>query len=324
MLVGPSGVGKNEVVSALAQRIAAGDVPDALKGKEIFQISSALLNDFGGFGDPIGTIIQRLQGHEDQVIFFFDEIHTAFKNENLRNYMKEFVDKFHCIGATTTDEFEKMHGDVAFGSRFEQVKINPMEASQTKEVLYQLANNLPTPVRITENAYNEIINTNAKADERSQPARAKALFLDKVGKKMLKLEESFVPKVLADLRADYTSLRSSYINSSTEERKKLITQLNSIKQELDAQEKNLKERKIAVAAYKKVLSHYLLHRQSHSTLANTILTLQTQKKDKIAEDEIKKFIFEHHYFLPQLESRLEALEKEIEEKFLFNPCLNKL
>lgn len=322
ILVGKSGVGKNEVVSALAQRIASGDVPDSLKGKEVFQISSALLSDVGGFGDPIGTILQRLQGHEDQVLFFFDEIHTVFKNESLRNYMKEFVDKFHCIVATTPDEYEKIHEDIAFGSRFEAVEVNPMEDLQVKEVLYQLTSGLPTPLHITESGYEAIICQEVKEKERSQPARSKATFLDIVGKKMLELEEEFVPEDLAQMRADYRSLTISSANTSHVD-EKIKQNLEELKSKITEKEIVLIERRKWVKHYNRVLSHYLHHRQTQAVTAANILSLQEKKQTEKADQQIKQFLFEQHYFLPELEDVLKKLEEKFVNEFGFDPSIKE-
>ena len=92
ILVGPSGIGKTEVVKGFAQRIAQSDssIPQNLRNKKIFVINTASLVQGGkwGYADQLTYLLNKVKGYENEVIFFFDEIHAAFKNSKNSAFFK--------------------------------------------------------------------------------------------------------------------------------------------------------------------------------------------------------------------------------------------
>ncbi|HEY5927970.1 MAG TPA: AAA family ATPase [Kofleriaceae bacterium] len=136
VLVGLPGVGKTAIVEGLALRIALGDVPDSMKARRILALDLAQLlggtRFRGDFEERLKSIIASVLAAPD-VILFIDELHTvvgAGSREgalDAGDILKPVLARreFSCIGATTTDEYDKyLSRDKALLRRFQPVRIN--------------------------------------------------------------------------------------------------------------------------------------------------------------------------------------------------------
>lgn len=150
VLVGDAGVGKTAVVEGLAQAIAKGDVPAAIKNKEIISIDISGLEAGtqyrGSFEENIQNLIKEVKAKKN-VILFFDEIHQILGAGNsgdesgskgLADIIKPALSRgdFTVIGATTQDEYRNtIMKDAALSRRFNEVKINAPSAETTLAIL---------------------------------------------------------------------------------------------------------------------------------------------------------------------------------------------
>jgi len=136
VLIGLPGVGKTAIVEGLALRIAIGDVPDSMRPKRILALDLAQLlggtRYRGDFEERLKAVIAGVLAAPD-VILFIDELHTivgAGSREgalDAGDILKPVLARreFSCIGATTTDEYEKyLSRDKALLRRFQPVRIN--------------------------------------------------------------------------------------------------------------------------------------------------------------------------------------------------------
>ena len=177
VLIGEPGVGKTAVVEGLAQRIAKGEVPDTLKGKEILALDIAAMvagSKFRGeFEDRLKAVIKEIEASAGRTIVFIDEIHTlvgagaAEGAIDASNILKEPLSrgKFQLIGATTLDEYrEHIEKDSAFERRFQKVYVREPTIEETIEILKGLRETLQDhhKVEITDGA----IEAAAKLSER--------------------------------------------------------------------------------------------------------------------------------------------------------------
>jgi len=148
MLIGEPGVGKTAVVEGLAQRIAAGEVADTLKGKEIIALDIAGMvagaKFRGEFEDRLKAVIKEIEAAAGRMIVFVDEVHTlvgagaAEGAIDASNMLKEPLSRgrFHLIGATTLDEYrEHIEKDSALERRFQRVYVAEPTLEQTIEIL---------------------------------------------------------------------------------------------------------------------------------------------------------------------------------------------
>ncbi len=148
VLIGEPGVGKTAVVEGLAQRVARGDVPEALKNKKIFSLDMGALvagaKYRGEFEERLKAVLQEVSKSEGEIILFIDELHLivgAGKTDGAMdagNMLKPMLARgeLHCIGATTLDEYRKyIEKDAALARRFQPVMVDEPTVEDTISIL---------------------------------------------------------------------------------------------------------------------------------------------------------------------------------------------
>jgi ATP-dependent Clp protease ATP-binding subunit ClpC len=147
-LVGPAGVGKTAIADGLAQRIADGTVPFALRDVRLLSLDHVSLlagsTYRGQFEERIRALIAEVQASPN-VILFVDELHnligqgTAIGTAmDAANMLKPALARgdFRVIGATTDDEYDRwVLGDSALERRFQKVPVRELTSEETTEVL---------------------------------------------------------------------------------------------------------------------------------------------------------------------------------------------
>jgi len=137
VLIGEPGVGKTAIAELLAQRIVAGEVPDALKGQRLISLDLGALiagaKFRGQFEERLRSVLKEVREAEGQgagVILFIDELHTVVGPErsssDAGSILKPALARgdLRCIGATTPEEFSRtVEKDPALNRRFQQVLI---------------------------------------------------------------------------------------------------------------------------------------------------------------------------------------------------------
>ena len=167
VLIGEPGVGKTAAVEGLAQRIVAGDVPEALKDKEIFSLDMGALvagaKYRGEFEERLKAVLEEVRKSDGRVILFIDELHLivgAGKTDGAMdagNMLKPMLARgeLHCIGATTLDEYrEYIEKDKALERRFQPVMVNEPSVEDTISILRGLKDRYEVyhSVKITDSA----------------------------------------------------------------------------------------------------------------------------------------------------------------------------
>ena len=187
-LVGRAGVGKTAVVEGLAQRIAAGDVPPALKDARILgldHVSMLAGTSFRGqYEERIRRLVQALQADRN-LILFVDELHNLIGQGtamgaamDAANMLKPALVRgdIRVIGATTGEEYSKwIKTDPALERRFQPVTIEELDAIQTWEVLVARRQRLERhhAVAITDDALKAaIVLTDRFVTDRARPDKA--------------------------------------------------------------------------------------------------------------------------------------------------------
>ncbi|WP_273707189.1 AAA family ATPase [Leuconostoc mesenteroides] len=154
VLVGDAGVGKTAVVEGLAQAIVNGDVPAAIKDKEIYSIDISSLEagtQFrGAFEENIQNLLKEVK-QAGNVILFFDEIHQILGagstggedgGKGLADIIKPALSRgeISLIGATTQDEYRNtIMKNAALARRFNEVTVNAPSPKDTLEILKGIA-----------------------------------------------------------------------------------------------------------------------------------------------------------------------------------------
>lgn len=143
ILIGEPGTGKTAIAEGLAHRIVRGDVPENLQSKQLFSLDMGALiagaKYKGEFEERLKSVVNEVIKSEGEIILFIDEIHTlvgAGKSDgamDAANILKPALARgeLRAIGATTLDEYQKyFEKDKALERRFQQVMVNePDEAS---------------------------------------------------------------------------------------------------------------------------------------------------------------------------------------------------
>ncbi|HGM9605705.1 TPA: AAA family ATPase [Streptococcus pyogenes] len=155
VLVVDAGVGKTAVIEGLAQAIVNGDVPAAIKNKEIVSIDISSLEAGtqyrGSFEETIQNLIQEVK-EAGNIILFFDEIHQIVGagatssdsgSKGLADILKPALSRgeLTLIGATTQDEYRNtILKNAALARRFNEVKVNAPSAEDTFHILMGIRN----------------------------------------------------------------------------------------------------------------------------------------------------------------------------------------
>ena len=147
VLIGEPGVGKTAVVEGLAQKINAGDVPETLKGKQVYSLDLGSMvagsRYRGDFEERLKKVLKEIKTRGD-IVLFIDEIHTivgagsADGALGASDMLKPMLARgeLQTIGATTTDEYRKyIEKDAALERRFQPIQVHEPTIAETIEIL---------------------------------------------------------------------------------------------------------------------------------------------------------------------------------------------
>ncbi len=175
-LMGEPGVGKTAIVEKLAARMAAGDVPQPLKGKRLLALDLAGMvagtKYRGEFEERIKRVIAEAGG-DSGIILFMDEIHTligaggAEGSLDAANILKPALSRgeVQLVGATTVEEYRKhIEKDAALERRFQPVMVEEPTVAETEEILRGLKNRYENHhgVRILDEAITAAVQMSAR------------------------------------------------------------------------------------------------------------------------------------------------------------------
>ena len=167
VLIGEAGVGKTAIAEGLAARMASGDVPESLKGKELLSLDLGLMvagtKYRGEFEERMKNVMKEVERAEGRAILFVDELHTlvgagsAEGSLDASNMLKPALSRgeIRIIGATTIKEYQKyIEKDAALTRRFQSVFVNEPSIEDGVAILRGLRDKyeLFHGVRITDGA----------------------------------------------------------------------------------------------------------------------------------------------------------------------------
>ena len=177
ILTGEPGVGKTAVVEGLALRVAAGDVPDALKGVKLMSLDLGLLQAGAGvkgeFENRLKGVIDAVKASPTPIVMFIDEAHTLIGaggqagQNDAANLLKPALARgeLRCVAATTWAEYKKyFEKDAALTRRFQVVKIDEPSEPLAAAMLRGLVGTLEKHhgVRILDEAVEDAVKLSAR------------------------------------------------------------------------------------------------------------------------------------------------------------------
>ncbi len=219
ILTGEAGVGKTAVVDGFALRIAAGDVPPALKDVSIRSLDTGALKAGasmkGEFEQRLRQVIEEVQKSPKPVILFIDEVHTllgADSSGDAANLLKPALARgtLRTIAATTWDEYKRhIEKDPALTRRFQVVKVE--EPSEAKTVLMMRGIVAPFEKHHRVQILDEAIEAAVKLSHRYIPSRQlpdKAVSLIDTASARVAVSQHAVPAAVDDCRRRIQALKT--------------------------------------------------------------------------------------------------------------------
>jgi ATP-dependent Clp protease ATP-binding subunit ClpB len=220
ILVGEPGVGKTAIVEGLAIRIISGDIPENLKSKIIYALDMGLLiagaKYKGEFEERLKSVIKEVGESDGEIILFIDEIHTlvgAGGGEgamDAANILKPALARgeLRAIGATTLNEYQKFfEKDKALERRFQRVMVDEPSVEDAISILRGLKDRYETHhhVRIKDEAIIAAVElSNRYITDRFLPDKAIDLIDESAAK--LRLEMNSMPEQLDNLERQIRQL----------------------------------------------------------------------------------------------------------------------
>ncbi|HEV3474034.1 MAG TPA: ATP-dependent Clp protease ATP-binding subunit, partial [Actinomycetota bacterium] len=161
VLIGDPGVGKTAVVEGLAQKIVRGDVPETLKGKQIYTLDLGALvagsRYRGDFEERLKKVLKEIRSRGD-IVLFIDELHTlvgagaAEGAIDAASILKPMLARgeLQTIGATTRDEYRKhLEKDAALERRFQPIDVQEPSVAHTIDILKGLRDRYESHHRVS-------------------------------------------------------------------------------------------------------------------------------------------------------------------------------
>ncbi len=161
VLVGEPGVGKTAIVEGLAQKIVANDVPETLRGKQLYTLDLGALvagsRYRGDFEERLKKVLKEIRTRGD-IILFIDELHTlvgagaAEGAIDAASILKPMLARgeLQTVGATTLDEYRKyLEKDAALERRFQKIVVDEPTLAHTIEILKGLRDRYEAHHRVT-------------------------------------------------------------------------------------------------------------------------------------------------------------------------------
>lgn len=350
VLIGEPGTGKTAIVEGIAQRIAAGDVPESLKGKRILVLDMAGLlagaKFRGEFEERLKNVISEVEKQASSVILFIDELHTIVGTGvggegalDAGNILKPALARgdLHCIGATTLAEYSKyIEKDAALERRFQKLMVQEPSVEDTISILRGLKEKYELHHEIT--ILDSALVAAAELSHRYITNRFlpdKAIDLIDEAASVVKLEKESKPRILDLLDRKINGLKIEEVALSKEKDERsakrledLKTSLVSLEQERtkiytdwkrqkdSAQvEQDLKSEvdkvKSEIAAYSKQANWEEVSRLQYQVLTGLEAKLQEIKQHK---EETKTQSSKAPLVVDSVESLLDNIDKKVQQE----------
>lgn len=252
VLVGDPGVGKTAIVEGMALKIIAGQVPDNLKNKQIFELDLTSIlagaSYKGEFERRIKAILTEIEQRSDELIIFIDEIHlligtgsSGSDSMDFANILKPIMARggIKLIGATTNSEYRLyIEKDGALERRMQKVEVSEPSVIDTINILRGIKERFENfhQVKILDSALIFAAKmANRYIFDRFLPD--KAIDLVDEAAASLKVEINYQPEKLEKAKRKLINLKMMEINSTNSDNKDLKKQIAEVENQVDQMQK---------------------------------------------------------------------------------------
>ncbi len=250
VLIGEPGVGKTAVVEGLAQKIVAGDVPETLRGKQVYSLDLGSMvagsRYRGDFEERLKKVLKEIKTRGD-IVLFIDEIHTivgagsADGALGASDMLKPMLARgeLQTIGATTTDEYRKyIEKDAALERRFQPIQVAEPSIAETIEILKGLRARYENHhhVTITDGALQSAAELSSRyIQDRNMPDKAIDL-IDEAGAR-LRIKRLTAPPELKELDARVERIAKEKDQAIKDQEFEKAAELRDSQEKLEAERK---------------------------------------------------------------------------------------
>ncbi|RYQ22222.1 ATP-dependent Clp protease ATP-binding protein [Bifidobacterium pseudolongum subsp. pseudolongum] len=250
VLIGEPGVGKTAVVEGLAQKIVAGDVPETLRGKQVYSLDLGSMvagsRYRGDFEERLKKVLKEIKTRGD-IVLFIDEIHTivgagsADGALGASDMLKPMLARgeLQTIGATTTDEYRKyIEKDAALERRFQPIQVAEPSIAETIEILKGLRARYENHhhVTITDGALQSAAELSSRyIQDRNLPDKAIDL-IDEAGAR-LRIKRLTAPPELKELDARVERIAKEKDQAIKDQEFEKAAELRDTQEKLEAERK---------------------------------------------------------------------------------------
>ncbi len=257
VFIGEPGVGKTAIVEGLAQRLAAGDVPEGLKDRRLLALDLTQIlagaKFRGEFEERLKAVLAEVQAAQGRIILFIDELHMLVGAGRIdgaidaSNMLKPALARgeLRCVGATTPDEYRRyIEKDAALARRFQPVTIDEPSLDDAVSILRGIKGRYEVHhgVRITDAAIVAAVKLSARyIADRRLPDKAIDLIDEAASRVRIAIDSKpealdAVSRKVMQLKIEREALRAEPDRASQERLVKLETELKEAEAEAKAQE----------------------------------------------------------------------------------------
>ncbi len=322
VLIGEPGVGKTAIVEGLAQRIVAGDVPNSLKNKRIWELDMGALvagaKYRGEFEERLKAVLKEIKDSDGEIIMFIDEIHMIVGSGDTGamdtgNLLKPMLARgeIKLIGATTLNEYRKfIEKDGALERRLQKVMVREPNVMDTITILRGLKERFEVfhKVTIKDNALVAAATLSDRyITDRFLPDKAIDLVDEACA--TIKMQMDSVPVELDTLTRDIMRLeieREALKKEKDEMSKKRLEAINDELTELKEKEKTLR----STWENEKGINDKISAKKEELETAKHNLAIAESNYD------LEKSAQLRHGTIPALEKELEELKQSVDSKML--------
>jgi ATP-dependent Clp protease ATP-binding subunit ClpC len=296
VLIGEPGVGKTAIVEGFSQQIVANDVPETLKGKQLYTLDLGALvagsRYRGDFEERLKKVLKEIRTRGD-IILFIDELHTlvgagaAEGAIDAASILKPMLARgeLQTIGATTLDEYRKhLEKDAALERRFQPIKVEEPSVAHTIEILKGIRDRYEAHhrVTITDQAIVAAANLSDRyISDRHLPDKAIDL-IDEAGSRMV-MRRMKTPD-------DFKELESELVGVRREKDAAIENQKFEQAAKLRDREKNLLDRKSAKESEWKAEGIDLFDEVDEEAIAEVLALWTGIPVYKLTEEETAKLL----------------------------------